>query len=254
MNYVGLYTLATKEIKRTLKTPFQVIGTPIITTVLYFLIFGYAIGNRIGEIDGISYTQFIMPGLIMMNILTTAFQSIAFGIMFPRIVGRTINDILVSPMSYFEIAIGYTVSSVFRSLMVGVLIFGTALIFVPVQVDHPIFLIVFTTLVATAFSFFGLIIGLWSKSFEQLSIFPTFIIMPLSFLGGVFYSIEMLPPFAQMVSMYNPVLYMINGMRFGFYSISDVSPVLATGTVLLFAVIFLAIAWRMLRSGYNLKT
>lgn len=254
MNYVGLKTLAVKEIKRTLSTPFQVIGTPIVTTVLYFLIFGYAIGNRVGEIDGISYIQFIMPGLIMMNVLTTAFQSIAFGIMFPRIVGKTINDILLAPMSYLEIAIGFTVSSVFRSLAVGVLIFITSLFFVSVQVDHPIFLIVFTTLVAAAFSLFGMIIGIWAKSFEQLSIFPTFIIMPLSFLGGVFYSIDMLPPFAQAISRYNPVMYMINGMRWGFYSVSDVSPAIATGTVVLFMFVFLGVVWKLLKSGYNLKS
>jgi len=254
MSYVGLQTLAIKEIKRSLTTPLQVFGAPIITTILYFMIFGYAIGDRVGPIDGISYPQFIMPGLIMMNVLTTAFQSLAFGIMFPRIVGKTINDILVSPMSYLEIAAGYTIASVLRSLTVGLLIFVTALFFVPIHVDHPIFLIVFTTLVATAFSLFGFVIGLWAKSFEQLSIFPTFIIMPLSFLGGVFYSIDMLPPLAQTLSKYNPVLYMVNGMRYGFYNVSDVSPAFAVGTVILLTLIFLAIVWRMLKVGYNLKT
>ncbi|MCH8748686.1 ABC transporter permease [Patescibacteria group bacterium] len=254
MSYVGLKTLAVKEIKRSLKTPLQVFGAPVITTALYFMIFGYAVGNRVGPIGGISYPEFIMPGLIMMNVLTTAFQSIAFGIMFPRIVGKTINDILVSPMSYLEIAAGFTIASILRSLIVGLLIFATALFFVPLHVDHPIFLIIFTILVAATFSFFGFIIGLWAKSFEQLSIFPTFIIMPLSFLGGVFYSIEMLPPLAQTISKYNPVFYMVNGMRYGVYSVADVSPVFSFGIVITLALIFLAIVWQMLRSGYNLKT
>lgn len=254
MNLVGLQTLTIKEIKRSLTVPLQTFGAPIITTVLYFLIFGQAIGNRIGPIDGISYQEFIMPGLIMMNVLTTAFQGIAFGIMFPRVVGKTINDILVSPMSYLEIAAGFTIASVLRSLIVGLLIFLTALFFVPVQIDHPIFLILFTALVATTFSLFGLIIGLWTKTFEQLSIFPTFIIMPLSFLGGVFYSIDMLPPFAQAVSQYNPIFYMVNGMRYGFYSISDISIATSLIIVLGLTAIFLGIVWQMLRIGYNLKT
>lgn len=254
MNFIGVYTLSLKEIKRSLKVPFQMVGTPVVTTLLYFLVFGYAIGNRVGAVDGVSYTQFIMPGLIMMNVLTTAFQSIAFGIMFPRIVGRTINDILVSPMSYLEIAAGFTVSSVFRSLVVGALIYLTALFFVPFRVDHPVFLVVFTALVSVAFSFFGFIIGLWAKSFEQLSIFPTFIIMPLTFLGGVFYSVDMLPPFAHALSHYNPVMYMINGMRFGFYSISDVSPVTASVIVFILCILCLGVVWQMLRKGYNLKS
>ncbi len=254
MSYIGMKTLTQKEIKRALKTPLQVFGTPIVTTLLYFIVFGYAIGGRVGPVEGISYPEFIMPGLIMMNVLTTAFQSLAFGIMFPRIVGRTINDILVSPMSYLEIAAGFTIAGVLRSLMVGLLIFLTALFFVPVHIDHPIFLILFTTLVATSFSLFGFITGLWAKSFEQLSIFPTFIIMPLSFLGGVFYSIDMLPEFTQGISRYNPVFYMVNGMRYGFYTISDVSPSLAVGVVSIITLIFLSIVWQMLRVGYNLKT
>jgi len=254
MNYVGLQTLATKELKRTFSTPLQVFGTPVVTTALYFLIFGYAIGNRVGGIQGISFPEFIMPGLIMMHVLTTAFQSIAFGIMFNRIVGRTINDLLVAPMSYLEIAVGFTSASVARGLIVGALVFATSLFFVPVHVDHPILLILFTALVALSFSLFGLIIGLWAKTFEQLSIFPTFIIMPLSFLGGVFYSVEMLPPFAQVISRYNPVLYMVNGMRYAFYSVGDVSLTFSFTVVVALTIIFLLVAWQMLRVGYNLKT
>lgn len=254
MNLVGLQTLTLKEIKRSTSTPLQTFGAPIITTLLYFLIFGQAIGSRVGPIDGISYSQFIMPGLVMMNVLTTAFSSMSFGIMFPRVMGKTINDILISPMSYLEIAAGFTIASVLRSLIVGILIFITALFFIPVQVNHPIFIILFTTLVATAFTLFGFIIGLWAKTFENLSIFPTFIIMPLSFLGGVFYSINMLPPFAQSVSLYNPVFYMVNGMRYGFYGVTDVSPALAVTVVIALTLVFLTAVWQMLRVGYNLKT
>lgn len=254
MNLIGVKTLAVKELKRSFKTPLQMFGAPVITTALYFLIFGSAIGNRVGPINNISYAEFIMPGLIMMNILTTAFQSIAFSIMFARVIGKTIDDVLVSPMSYLEIAAGFSFSSVARSLIVGALIFITALFFVPVHVDHPVFLIAFSILVAAAFSFFGFVVGLWGKSFEQMSIFPTFVIMPLSFLGGVFYSIEMLPPLAQTISRYNPVLYMVNGMRYGFYSVSDVSPAFAVSIVAIIALIFLALVWHLLRIGYNLKT
>lgn len=254
MSYKGLETLALKEIKRSLTVPLQTFGTPIVTTLLYFLIFGEAIGSRVGPISGISYKEFIMPGLIMMHVLTTAFQGVAFGVMFPRVVGRTIDDLLVSPMSYFEIAAGFMTASIIRSLTVGILIFVTALFFVPVHVDHPFFLIAFTALVVIIFSSFGFIAGLWAKTFEQLSIIPTFIIMPLSFLGGVFYSINMLPPLAQTISKYNPVFYMINGIRYGFYSIADTPPETAVIICVVMATIFLAIVWQLLRTGYNLKT
>jgi len=254
MNLIGLQTLTQKEIKRSLSTPLQTFGAPIITTLLYFLIFGQAIGSRVGPIDGISYPEFIMPGLVMMNILTTAFTSMSFGIMFPRIIGKTINDLLISPMSYLEIAAGFTIASVLRSILIGSLIYLTALFFIPFQVDHPIFIILFTILVATAFSLFGFIAGLWAKTFENLAIFPTFIIMPLSFLGGVFYSTKMLPPFAEALSIYNPIFYIINGMRYGFYGVTDVSPQIAVVIVLVMTLIFLSIVWQMLRVGYNLKS
>lgn len=254
MNYIGLKTLTTKEIKRSLTVPLQTFGTPVVTTLLYFLIFGEAIGSRIGSISGIDYPAFIMPGLIMMNVLTTAFQGVAFGIMFSRIVGKTINDILVSPMSYGEIAAGFIIASIVRSLSVGILIFITSLFFIPVELDHPLFLLIFTTLVIITFSSFGFIAGLWAKTFEQLSIIPTFIIMPLSFLGGVFYSIDMLPPLAQTISQYNPVFYMVNGLRYGFYNITDVSASSAFIIVFILASLCLGAVWYLLRIGYNLKT
>ena len=254
MNYIGVKTLAVKEIKRSLAGPMQTLGAPIVSALMFFVIFGEAIGGRIGEVQGIPYPAFIMPGLVMMNILTTAFQGVGFAVMFQRIVGRTINDLLVSPMSYAEIAAGFLLASLVRSGVVGALILGTGLFFVPFRIDHPFFLLVFTVLVSITFSSFGFIAGLWAKNFEQLSIFPTFIIMPLSFLGGVFFSADMLPPIARMFSVYNPVFYMMNGMRYGFYGISDVSATVAFTIVLALAVVSLGLVWQLLRVGYNLKS
>jgi len=252
MNIVGVQTLAWKEIKRFARVPFQTVGQPVITTILYFAVFGFAIGSRIGPIEGVSYTEFIMPGLIMMNVITTAFSGISFGMLFPKIM-NTVSDLLVAPMSYGEIALGYVISSVARSLVVGLLIYLTALFFVPLQIDHPIFLLFFVTLVSGVFSLAGLIVGIWADTFEQISIFPTFLIMPLSFIGGVFYSIEMLPPLAQTLSRYNPFLYMINGMRYGFYGISDVSPTAATIVAIGAFVILYGLVWYLLKIGYKLR-
>jgi ABC-2 type transport system permease protein len=254
MNYIGVKTLAAKEIKRSLAGPTQTLGAPIVTALMFFVIFGQAVGGRVGDIQGISYPAFIMPGLVMMNILTTAFQGVGFAVMFQRIVGRTINDLLVSPMSYAEIAAGFLLASLVRSGVVGTLIFVTGLLFVPWHIEHPFFLLVFTALVSIIFSSFGFIAGLWAKNFEQLSMIPTFVIMPLSFLGGIFYSADMLPPLARMLSIYNPVFYMMNGMRYGFYGISDVSSTVALTTVLILAVVSVGLVWQLLRVGYNLKS
>lgn len=253
MNTIGVKTLAMKEMKRTLTVSLQTLGAPIVSALMFFVIFGQAVGGRIGDIQGIPYPAFIMPGLVMMNVLTTAFQGVAFTIMFQRIVGRTINDLLVSPMSYMEIAAGFLSASLIRSFVVGTLIFATGALFVPIRIENPVFLIVCTMLVSLTFSSLGLMAGLWAKSFEQISIFPTFILMPLSFLGGIFYSSEMLPPIAQMVSAYNPVFYMINGMRYGFYGISDVSPTVALTIMIVLAAASLGAVWQLLKSGYNLK-
>lgn len=253
MNTIGVKTLAVKEIKRSLAGPMQTLGAPIVSALMFFVIFGQAVGGRVGDIQGIAYPAFIMPGLVMMNILTTAFQGVGFALMFQRIVGRTINDLLISPMSYAEIVAGFLIASLVRSGVVGGLIFLTGLLFVPVQIYHPLFLLLCTILVTITFSSFGFIAGLWAKNFEQLSIFPTFIIMPLSFLGGIFYSSEMLPPIARMLSVYNPVFYMINGMRYGFYSISDVSPATALTVMLVLTLVSLGAVWQLLRVGYNLK-
>lgn len=253
MNIVGISTLIRKELLRTFRVPFQTLGQPVVTTLLYFLVFGFAIGSRIGEIAGLPYGAFIMPGLIMMNVLITAFLSVSSALMLAKLM-NTLSDLLVSPMSYAEIVAGYTLSAVLRALLVGALIFLTALFFVPFRVDHPFFLIVFTALVAEAFALLGLVVGVWADNFEQVSILPTFVITPFAFLGGIFYSVGMLPPFAEALSRFNPFFYMVNGMRYGFYSVSDVSPWVALLVVAGMLFPLAAACGAMFRTGYKIKS
>ena len=253
MNTVGLITLTRKELIRFLRVPFQTIGSPIITTLLYFAVFGLSVGRFVGEIDGLSYIQFIMPGLIMMNLLNTAFTGISSGIMLSKLM-NTLSDILVTPLSHLEIILGFTLSSVIRSVFTAILIYITALFFLPFEMAHPLYLISFTFLVAFAFSLFGLIVGIWAENFEQITIIPTFLLMPLSFLGGVFYSIKMLPPLFQNISHFNLLLYMISGMRYGFYGVSDIDPWLAFGFLIIFTAILTFITLYLFRIGYKIRT
>ena len=253
MNTVGLITLTRKELIRFLRVPFQTIGSPIITTLLYFAVFGLSVGRFVGEIDGLSYIQFIMPGLIMMNLLTTAFTGISSGIMLSKLM-NTLSDILVTPLSHLEIILGFTLSSVIRSVFTAILIYITALFFLPFEVAHPLYLVLFTVLVAFTFSLFGLIVGIWAENFEQITIIPTFLLMPLSFLGGVFYSIKMLPPLFQQISHFNPLLYMISGMRYGFYGVSDVDPWLAFGFLALGTAVLTVFTVYLFRIGYKIRT
>ena len=253
MNTVGLITLTRKELIRFLRVPFQTIGSPIITTLLYFAVFGLSVGRFVGEIDGLSYIQFIMPGLIMMNLLNTAFTGISSGIMLSKLM-NTLSDILVTPLSHLEIILGFTLSSVIRSVFTAILIYITALFFLPFEMAHPLYLISFTFLVAFAFSLFGLIVGIWAENFEQITIIPTFLLMPLSFLGGVFYSIKMLPPLFQQISHFNPLLYMINGMRYGFYGVTDVSPWAALGFLALLTVALTIFTVYLFSIGYKIRT
>src|SRR3972149_2174592 len=253
MNTVGLITLIRKELIRFLRVPFQTIGSPIITTLLYFAVFGLSVGRFVGEIDGLSYIQFIMPGLIMMNLLNTSFTGISSGIMLSKLM-NTLSDILVTPLSHLEIILGFTLSSVIRSVFTAILNYITALFFLPFEMAHPLYLISFTFLVAFAFSLFGLIVGIWAENFEQITIIPTFLLMPLSFLGGVFYSIKMLPPLFQQISHFNPLLYMINGMRYGFYGVTDVNPWLAFGFLALGTAILTIFTVYLFRIGYKIRT
>lgn len=233
--------------------PFQTIGQPVITTLLYFLVFGFAVGSRIGNVEGLSYTEFIMPGLILMNILTTAFMSVSSALLLSKMM-NTISDLLVTPMSHLDMVLGFTLSSVLRSVLIGLLIFLTALFFVPFRVDHFAFLILFTLLVSATFSLFGLVIGIWADNFEQVSIFPTFLITPLAFLGGIFYSVNMLPPFASTLSHVNPFFYMMNGVRYGFYGVSDIHPWTAFLVVAVIFALLMWACWNIFRTGYKIKS
>lgn len=253
MNTVGLITLTKKELMRFLRVPFQTLGSPIITTLLYFAVFGLSVGRFVGQIEGLSYIQFIMPGLIMMNLLTNAFGGIASGIMLSKIT-NTLSDILVAPLSYLEIILGFTISSVIRSMLTGLLIYATALFFMPFEVYHPFYLLVITILATFAFSLLGLMVGIWAENFEQVSFIPTFLLMPLSFLGGIFYSIKMLPPLFQTLSHFNPLFYMINAMRYGFYGVSDVNPWLALGFLALFAAVLTTCTVYLFKTGYKIRT
>jgi len=253
INYVGLYTLIRKELLRFIRVPLQTIGSPVVTTVLYFAVFGASIGGRIGEVEGLSYTEFIMPGLIMMNVLMIAFTGIASGIMLSK-VWNTLTDILVTPLSNLEIILGFALSSTIRSVVTALLIYGTALFFIPFHVAHPIYLLTFVALVSFVFSLLGLIAGMWAVNFEQMTAFPTFVITPLSFLGGIFYSTAMLPPFFQTLSHYNPLLYTINGMRYGFYGVTDVHAGFAYGVLVVLLVVLMAVTLHLFKIGYKIRT
>lgn len=252
MNYIAVKTLVVRELKRTFRVPVQVLGAPVVTAGLFFLVFGFSIGSRIGEIDGLSYTSFIMPGLIMMNVLTSTFMAVASAFMLAKVM-NILSDLLVSPMTNLELMLGLSIATIIRGLVTAVLIYGVSLFFIPFRIDHPIYLVSFLIIVSAIFALLGLIVGLWATTFEQMSIFPTFLITPLTFLGGVFYSIKMLPPAFQLVSRFNPFLYMINGVRYGFYGVSDINAgvSLAVALVLLFVVGYFA--WYLLKIGYKIR-
>lgn len=253
VNIVGCITLTKKELMRFLRVPFQTIGSPIITTLLYFAVFGLSVGRFVGEIDGLPYIKFIMPGLIMMNLLTTAFGGISSGFMLSKLMG-TLSDLLVTPLSHLEIILGFTLSSVVRSILTALLIYLTALFFLPLEMQHPFYLLAITIVVAFAFSLLGLIVGVWAENFEQVSFIPTFLLMPLSFLGGIFYSIKMLPPLFQTLSQFNPLFYMINGMRYGFYGVSDVNPWFSLVFLILLAIVLTICTVYLFSIGYKIRT
>jgi ABC-2 type transport system permease protein len=240
------------EMARTWRTVMQSIISPVISTSLYFVVFGGAIGSRIPEIDGVSYGAFIVPGLVMLSLLTQSISNASFGIYFPKFVG-TIYELLSAPVSYVEIGISYVGAAATKSIILGLIILATASLFVPLRIEHPFWMVLFLVLTALSFSLLGFIIGIWADNFEKLQVVPLLIITPLTFLGGSFYSISMLPPLWQKVSLFNPVVYLISGFRWSFYGISDVS----VGISLLMTVIFMAVglgvvAW-IFRTGYKLK-
>jgi len=252
MNLHGIRAIYLFEMARSWRTLSQSLLAPVISTSLYFVVFGAAIGNRITEVQGISYGAFIVPGLIMLSLLMQSITNASFGIYFPRFTG-TIYEILSAPMSYLEITFAYVAAAATKSIILGLIILATATLFVPLQVDHPVWMLVFLVLTSLTFSLFGFIIGIWADGFEKLQLVPLLIVTPLTFLGGSFYSIDMLPPFWQTVTLFNPVVYLISGFRWSFYSIADVHVGVSLGMTLVFLALCLGIVAWMFKSGYRLK-
>jgi len=252
MNLYAVRAIYVFEMSRTFRTLLQSVVSPVISTSLYFIVFGAAIGSRIQEIDGVSYGAFIVPGLIMLMLLMQSVSNASFGIYFPRFTG-TIYEILSAPVSYLEIVLGYVGAAATKSTVLGLIILATAALFVPLEVAHPFAMLLFLVLTAVTFSLFGFILGIWADSFERLQIVPLLIITPLTFLGGSFYSISMLPPFWQNVTLFNPVVYLISGFRWSFYESADVSVGVSIGmTVFFLTACLLTIRW-MFATGYRLR-
>ncbi len=252
MNYHAVWAIYRYEMARTWRTLMQSIVSPVISTCLYFVVFGAAIGSRITEIDGVSYGAFIVPGLVMLSLLTQSVTNASFGIYFPKFVG-TIYELLSAPISSFEIVLGYVGAAATKSIMLGVIILITASFIVDLKIAHPLVMVLFLVLTAVTFALLGFIIGIWAQNFEQLQIVPLLVITPLAFLGGSFYSIEMLPPFWQVVSLFNPVVYLISGFRWSFTEIADVNVWVSLGMTLFFLLACLMTIWWMFKTGYRLK-
>ncbi len=252
MNLFAIRAIYRFEMARTFRTLMQSIAAPVLSTALYFVVFGAAIGARMGRVDGVGYGSFIVPGLIMLSILTESVSNASFGIYLPKWSG-TIFELLSAPVSYVEVLIGYVGAAATKSVMLGVLILVTARVFVPYEILHPAWMVAFLILTAVAFSLLGFIIGVWAGSFEQLQVVPLMILTPLTFLGGAFYSISMLPPLWQKITLFNPVVYLISGFRWSFYGTADVNVVASAAATLLFlALCVAAVAW-IFRTGYKLK-
>ncbi|MBK7236445.1 MAG: ABC transporter permease [Candidatus Methylophosphatis roskildensis] len=252
MNLHAIRAIYRFEMARTGRTLLQSIVSPVISTSLYFVVFGAAIGSRIAEIDGISYGAFIVPGLVMLSLLTQSVSNASFGIYFPKFTG-TIYELLSAPVSYLEIVVSYVGAAATKAIALGLIILATAGLFVPLQVAHPIWMILFLVLTAVTFSLFGFIIGIWADNFEKLQLVPLLIITPLTFLGGSFYSINMLPPVWKTISLFNPVVYLISGFRWSFYGSADVSVGISLAMTVGFLAAFLAIVAWIFRTGYRLK-
>src|SRR5580765_5637615 len=253
MNLRAVQAIYRFEMARTGRTIWQSIVSPVISTSLYFVVFGAAIGSRITEVEGISYGAFIVPGLIMLSLLTQSIANASFGIYFPKFTG-TIYELLSAPISYLEIVISYVGAAATKSIILGLIILATAGLFVPVKIDHPVWMVVFLLLTAVTFSLVGFIIGIWADGFEKLQLVPLLIVTPLTFLGGSFYSIDMLPPVWQKVSLFNPVVYLISGFRWSFYGIADVSIGVSLAMTVAFMAVSLAIVAWIFKTGYRLKT
>jgi ABC-2 type transport system permease protein len=252
MNHRAVKAIYLFEMARTWRTLLQSVVSPVLSTSLYFVVFGAAIGSRITEIDGVSYGTFIVPGLIMLSVLTQSVANASFGIYFPKFSG-TIYELLSAPVSYFEAVLGYVGAAATKSIVLGLIILATAGLFVPLHILHPFWMLAFLVLTAVTFSLFGFIIGVWADNFEKLQVVPLLVITPLTFLGGSFYSISMLPEGWQTVALFNPVVYLISGFRWSFYEIADVSLGVSLGITLGFLAVCMITVWWIFKSGYRLK-
>jgi len=253
MNLRAVLAIYRTEMMRTGRTLAQSIVSPVISTALYFVVFGAAIGSRISHIEGVNYGSFIVPGLIMLTLLTQSVMNASFGIYFPRFIG-SIYELLSAPISFFEIALGFVGAAATKSIILGLIILATSWLFVPLSIAHPFWMIAFMVLTSITFSLLGFIIGIWADGFEKLQIVPLLIIQPLTFLGGTFYSISVLPPIWQKITLANPVVYLISGFRWSFFEVSDVDPLISLGMTLAFLAACLAVIWWMFKTGYKLKT
>ena len=253
MNIHAVRAIYSFEMGRMWRTMFQSIASPVISTSLYFIVFGSAIGSRMSTIDGVPYGAFIIPGLVMLQLLTQSISNASFGIYLPRFTG-TIYELLSAPISVVEVLLGYVGAAASKSIILGLIILATARLFVSFEIAHPLWMLTFLVLTSVAFSLFGFVLGIWADGFEKLQFIPTLIITPLTFLGGSFYSIDMLPPLWQQVSLFNPVVYLVSGFRWSFYGVSDVGVGISLGMTLLFMAICLAgVAW-IFKTGYRLKS
>jgi len=252
MNLHAIRAIYLFELARAWRTLLQSIASPVISTSLYFVVFGSAIGPRVGEIDGVSYGAFIVPGLLMLSLMTESISNASFGIYMPKYSGA-IYEVLSAPVSFVEIVVGYVGAAATKSVVLGVIILITARAFIPFHIEHPLWMAGFLVLTAVTFSMFGFVLGIWATGFEKLQIVPMLIVTPLTFLGGSFYSISMLPPFWRTVTLFNPVVYLVSGFRWSFYGSADINVAVSAGMTALFLLLCLAAIWWIFRTGYHLK-
>ncbi|MFW2589181.1 ABC transporter permease [Sagittula sp. SSi028] len=253
MNWYAIRAIYRFEMNRFFRTLFQSFISPVISTSLYFVVFGAAIGSRIEEVEGVPYGAFIVPGLIMLSVMTQGLSNGSFGIYFPKFVG-TIYELLSAPVNFFEIVMGYVGAAATKALFIGVVILGTSALFVDLQIQHPLAMILFMVLTCVSFALFGFIIGIWAKSFEQLQLVPLLVVTPLVFLGGSFYSISMLPPVWQTITMFNPVVYLISGFRWAFFGLADVPVGISLMAITGFFALCLGIIWWIFRTGWRIRS
>lgn len=252
MNIHAIKAIYVYEMKRFFRTLMESLLSPVISTTLYFVVFGAAIGSRIDEVEGVSYGAFIVPGLIMLSVMTQAISNASFGIFFPKFIG-TIFELLSAPVNFFEIVMGYVGAAATKALFIGILILATATLFVDIEIQHPAVMMLFLVLICLSFSLFGFIIGIWSENFQQLQLIPLLVITPLVFLGGAFYSISMLPEAWRIVTLFNPIVYLVSGFRWSFFGVADVPVGLSLLAVIGFTGICLALVWLIFKTGYRIK-